>query len=924
MKGSEHTNMIYAFSENRNSNSDRIIDRQRLMNSYDLMANKLSKSKNFLLEKIKSSSANGFEKLGPNYKTKSQSQNKKNIPKKLNIIGYEHNQEPEFAKISYRLKNIQYFEDRTENGNNASDFQKRDKINDSSYKIRDQSRNKSAINDLFIAPASKMANSNSQNQSSRNTVQKNYIDLNLQGPLYNSNSNFFNQTANYQMISLYQPTRVQSSKTSHHNLKIINDSNKFLEDVLAHSKRKSVNLNQFSNSSNHSFNLNNSNQQIQYQNNLVINRTQEERNMFPDKLIMDRRKLNFCPKIEGEDTLKLINYQHNQIRSIQNLDTMRNLIFLDLYDNRIEKITGLSNLINLRVLMLGKNRIQKIENLENLVFLDILDLHGNLITKIENLNNLKELRVLNIAANEIQVVENLSGLSSIVELNLRRNKIEEINSLETLLKLQRFFLSHNQISSIAWLKTISPSLQELTLDNNPIFNESNYRLSVLSLVNLLRKLDLKRVTDNERRMAYNIYTREISKNSEFDTQSRISAKIQDAENDWIMKNQSEKASSFVRQFSNSDLIDNNDENDYENVSFSNNRIDKKQNNLINSSYLNSSCSSQNSFKDYISRNEMNYNDPRVLSASSIALKKNISNSTLNGQKPLKPTQNNCSTVQQDSTMLFYGTKSLEILDVKLDQNVQNQITTLSFHFIDYDECLARNFLKLKNKFPNTLNLIFTCCNIKNLNQLYSLLEWKRLDSVTINKDDNPIESISFWKFFVNNYLNILQVKKINNSIIALSDPSQKIFNPLSSLLFKLPDHKLMCLVKKERKKINQPKDEDEFKNEINNNFSREQMFKSFGSNCQVEYNRMLLLENQSKSTSDFIDNNLNGKLSSKAFSQSFVNMLLKQMNHNDSRKKKLNQIKSQLWTSLVEESIQRVFDSKSHVRTLCEQYKIIL
>ena len=90
-----------------------------------------------------------------------------------------------------------------------------------------------------------------------------------------------------------------------------------------------------------------------------------------------RRNLNACPIIEGDDQLKLINYQHNQIRSISNLDQMRSLIFLDLYDNRIERINGLHSLINLRVLMLGKNRIEKIENLDHLVYLDVLDLHGN-------------------------------------------------------------------------------------------------------------------------------------------------------------------------------------------------------------------------------------------------------------------------------------------------------------------------------------------------------------------------------------------------------------------------------------------------------------------------------------------------------------------------------------------------------------------
>lgn len=93
-----------------------------------------------------------------------------------------------------------------------------------------------------------------------------------------------------------------------------------------------------------------------------------------------RKGLTCCPVIEGESSFKLINYQYNQIRVISNLDQMRNLIFLDLYNNQIEKISGLGALSQLRVLMLGKNRISKIENLNSLVYLDILDLHANQVS----------------------------------------------------------------------------------------------------------------------------------------------------------------------------------------------------------------------------------------------------------------------------------------------------------------------------------------------------------------------------------------------------------------------------------------------------------------------------------------------------------------------------------------------------------------
>ena len=69
-----------------------------------------------------------------------------------------------------------------------------------------------------------------------------------------------------------------------------------------------------------------------------------------------RRGLTICPILEGEDNLRLLNFQHNLIKKIENVSMLRKLIFLDLYDNHVEDVSGLSSLKSLRVLMLGKNR----------------------------------------------------------------------------------------------------------------------------------------------------------------------------------------------------------------------------------------------------------------------------------------------------------------------------------------------------------------------------------------------------------------------------------------------------------------------------------------------------------------------------------------------------------------------------------------
>jgi leucine-rich repeat-containing protein 49 len=153
--------------------------------------------------------------------------------------------------------------------------------------------------------------------------------------------------------------------------------------------------------------------------------------------------------------------------------------------------------------MLGKNQLEKIEGLETLTRLDVLDLHSNQITTVEHLNHMPELRVLNLAGNQIVNVDNLEGLVSLTELNLRRNQIQNVRSLDTLPNLQRVFVSNNLLSSFESLQCIflTKHLLELALDGNPVAQEAGYRQVVLDNLKGLRHLDLKRVTEEERRLA---------------------------------------------------------------------------------------------------------------------------------------------------------------------------------------------------------------------------------------------------------------------------------------------------------------------------------------------------------------------------------------------------------------------------------------
>jgi leucine-rich repeat-containing protein 49 len=152
--------------------------------------------------------------------------------------------------------------------------------------------------------------------------------------------------------------------------------------------------------------------------------------------------------------------------------------------------------------MLGKNQISKIEGLDNLKRLDVLDLHSNSIQVIENIGHLlPDLRVLNLAGNKIRQVEGLEGLPCLTEVNLRRNLITKILcDLKKLPVLQRLFLSNNLIEGYSDIQSVLSvsTLVELSLDNNPISQESFYKATILETLPNLKHFDLKKINDDER------------------------------------------------------------------------------------------------------------------------------------------------------------------------------------------------------------------------------------------------------------------------------------------------------------------------------------------------------------------------------------------------------------------------------------------
>ncbi|XP_039247588.2 leucine-rich repeat-containing protein 49-like [Styela clava] len=516
----------------------------------------------------------------------------------------------------------------------------------------------------------------------------------------------------------------------------------------------------------------------------IVYRTAEERASNPDRLNLDRRKLAVCPILEGEEHLRLLNYQHNQISRIQHLSNLRRLIFLDLYDNQITDMTGLSALKSLRVLMLGKNRIRNISSLENLTKLDVLDLHGNQIEGISNLKHLTELRVLNLAGNQIEKVDNLAGMDTLTELNLRRNKIRIILEIESLPSLQRLFLSYNCISRWEDISCLaeSSSLSEISLDGNPITSESWYKQVVLKNMLQLKQLDSKRVTDDERRVAAVMVRKEEERKREVHKQAIAKEKKRLAINNAARQWEAEFGST-------ADVLSHEDTSDSSRLpSYRSGYSSGKESggNSDKSAWLTYS----DSHRGYTTQ-QSQYNNG------------NKQNNTQPHATSLDMSDSYLAEIDGDCLQLF-GPGALDSLDKNWGVQTSGSVTTIIIQFINFDD-FCTYIPKIRNRFPNAVNLILREVNLHSLPQLNALAQLRRLESISIEcGPGNPVTQYSLWRSYLLFRLSHFELQRINNekvtSVEALN--AEKLFGTLSDVTTaELSQYRLLSILGEMRQKV---------------------------------------------------------------------------------------------------------------------------
>lgn len=603
----------------------------------------------------------------------------------------------------------------------------------------------------------------------------------------------------------------------------------------------------------------------------ILHRSSEEKILYSDRLTLERQKLTVCPIIDGEEHLRLLNFQHNFITRIQNISNLQRLIFLDLYDNQIEEISGLSTLRSLRVLLLGKNRIKKISNLENLKNLDVLDLHGNQIAEIENVNHLCDLRVLNLARNLLSHVDNLNGLDSLTELNLRHNQITFVRDVDNLPCLQRLFLSFNNISNFESVCCLadSTSLSDITFDGNPIAQESWYKHTILQNMMQLRQLDMKRVTEEERRMASVVAKKEEEKKRESHKQSLLKEKkrltINNVARKWDLQQH---------------------------------RI---TNIAINQDRKDSDSPSQ---------------DPCPIDGSTTSAfpeeTGSLDSVLTNTLQDLSETDSYLVEVDGD-TLSLYGSGALESLDRNWSVQTAGMVTTVSFTFIEFDE-IVQVLPKLKMKFPNSLHLKFKETNLVMLQQFNALAQLRRIDQLTIDPQGNPVVNFTLWKYYVLFRLSHFSMQKINGTEVTQNDMimAERLFGILAHIASsELPQYRMISILGDARKKQFRYLQETKGKkpgivNEENNDSKR-----LVGENT----NRAML----NYTTRDFYNEKLEEVKEKKKFCKMYIEDLVKEATEINMKNEALQKLWPQMFIELVRDAVIEIRNKNSYMKLCLQQ-----
>jgi Leucine-rich repeat (LRR) protein len=133
----------------------------------------------------------------------------------------------------------------------------------------------------------------------------------------------------------------------------------------------------------------------------------------------------------------------------------KNVIGLDISSSNIKSLEGIENLINLKYLNCNNNNLTSLEGIENLINLKYLNCNNNNLTSLEGIENLINLKYLNCNNNNLTSLEGIENLTNLNTLYCIYNQLISLEGIENLVNLEILHCNHNQITSLKGIENLT-------------------------------------------------------------------------------------------------------------------------------------------------------------------------------------------------------------------------------------------------------------------------------------------------------------------------------------------------------------------------------------------------------------------------------------------------------------------------------------
>jgi internalin A len=187
----------------------------------------------------------------------------------------------------------------------------------------------------------------------------------------------------------------------------------------------------------------------------------------------------------------ILRLRNNNLTSIPQLSSMRNLRRIYLSNNHITSIPNISALYQLIDLYIVNNNITELSSITGKTTLQYLTCSGNQITTLPDITALINLQSLIVSYNPISLLPDVSANVNLKVLDIRNTNIHSVPSLAALTNLTNFNCENTHFNDLSGLTSIT-TLVELTAQNN----------NLASLPNLSNKLSLATVNISNNNLTF--------------------------------------------------------------------------------------------------------------------------------------------------------------------------------------------------------------------------------------------------------------------------------------------------------------------------------------------------------------------------------------------------------------------------------------